>query len=487
MARVLKEQDRPFDAAQDRPASTGLSAGFDLARDRYLSDFRRFETGGAGREPSWVRQIRNEAISRFAELGFPTTRLEEWKYTSVAPIAKANFKPAGHELNGLTAEALAHVTFGEVACAQLVFVNGHYSKELSSFRSLPDGMKVGSLAATLDADPAVVEPHLARYASYQDHAFVALNTAFIQDGAFVYIPKGKVLEGPIHLLFVSTTSFGSAHDGRGKATVWHPRNLIVVGDGSQAMIVESYVGLGNDVYFTNVVTEVVGGKNAVIAHYKLERESREAFHIATVQAHLDRSSTFSCHSIDLGGALVRNDLNAVLAGEGIDCTLNGLYMVEGRQHVDNHTRIDHVKPHCSSRELYKGVLDGRSRGVFDGKIYVHKDAQKTDAKQNNKNLLLSEDAVINTKPQLEIYADDVKCTHGSTIGQLDQDAIFYLRSRGLDLAAARALLTYAFASEMIGRIKVEPVRAQLENLLLTRLPQGTQVAALRPSAGEDTP
>jgi Fe-S cluster assembly protein SufD len=380
-------------------------------------------------------------------------------------------------------------------------VNGRYSPALSSFGSLPDGVKAGSLATALNADPAAVEPHLARHAGYHDHPFVALNTAFIQDGAFVSIPKGRVVERPIHLLFVSTTSFGGAHDRpasilrqdsgqaqlsagfdpstrlraglaqdrRGKAIVSHPRNLILAGDDSQAMIIESYVGLNNALYFTNVVTEIVAGDNAVVAHYKLQRESEEAFHISTVQVSLSHNSNFSSHSIDLGGALVRNDVNAVLDGQGIECVLDGLYMVAGRQHVDNHTRIDHVKPHCSSRELYKGVLGGRSRGVFNGKIYVHKDAQKTDAKQTNKNLLLSEDAVINTKPQLEIYADDVKCTHGTTIGQLDQEAIFYLRSRGIDLEAARGLLTYAFASEMIGRIKVEPVRAQLEHLLLARL------------------
>jgi Fe-S cluster assembly protein SufD len=262
-------------------------------------------------------------------------------------------------------------------------------------------------------------------------------------------------------LFVSTT-----HE---KPTVSHPRNLIVVDNDSQATIVESYVGLENDVYFTNVVSEIRGGENAILTHYRLQQESQEAFHIATVQAHLRRSSNFSSHSIALGGALVRNDVTAALAGEGSECTLNGLYMVTGHQQVDNHTRIDHEKPHCRSRELYKGILDGKSKGIFNGKIFVHKAAQKTDAKQTNKNLLLSEDAVINTKPQLEIYADDVKCTHGSTIGQLDQDAMFYLRSRGIGLQAARRLLTYAFASEIITQIKIEPVRTQLDNLLTTRL------------------
>ncbi|MBI3990068.1 MAG: Fe-S cluster assembly protein SufD, partial [candidate division NC10 bacterium] len=353
-----------------------------------------------------------------------------------------------------------------LAPIQLVFVNGHYSRELSSLRSLPEGVKVGSLAAILNADPGRVEPYLARYASFQEQAFVALNTAFMEDGAFIDIPPGKVMEGPIHLLFVSTASR--------EPIVSHPRSLIIVGASSQVTIVESYVGLESGLYFTNGVSEIVAGENAVIDHYKLELESEQAFHMATMQALLDRSSNFTSHSVALGGALVRNELNAVLDGEGGECTLNGLYMVTGRRHVDNQTRIDHVRPHCISRELYKGILDGQSRGVFNGKIYVHKHAQKTDARQVNKNLLLSEDAVIDTKPQLEIYNNDVKCSHGSTIGQLDQDSLFYLRTRGMDLESARSLLTYAFTSEMISRIRVEPIRAQLEHLFTARLQNGLQ-------------
>jgi Fe-S cluster assembly protein SufD len=444
-----------------------MMVGVSQELESYLSDFEGFEKNRAVKGPPWVHQIRQAALSRFAALGFPTSRhedvnlREEWKYTNMAPLVKVRFQPAAYERNGLTADALARVAFGRSACTQLVFVNGYYARELSSLGSLPEGVKAGSLAATLNADPALVKPHLARYASYQGHPFVALNTAFMADGAFVYIPQDKVIEEPIHLLFVSTT-----HE---KPIVSHPRNLIVVDNDSQATIVESYVSLENDVYCTNVVSEICGGENAIITHYRLQQESQEAFHIATVQAHLQRSSNFSSHSIALGGALVRNDVNAVLAGEGSECTLNGLYMVTGHQQVDNHTRIDHEKPHCSSRELYKGILDGKSKGIFNGKIYVHKAAQKTDAKQTNKNLLLSEDAVINTKPQLEIYADDVKCTHGSTIGQLDQDAMFYLRSRGIGPQAARRLLAYAFASEIITQIKIEPVRVQLDNLLTTRL------------------
>jgi Fe-S cluster assembly protein SufD len=281
----------------------------------------------------------------------------------------------------------------------------------------------------------------------------------------VSIPKGKVVAEPIHLVFVSTSPGGP--------TVSHPRNLVLAGVNSQATVVERYVGLGG-VYFTNGVTEIVAAENAVLDHYKVQQEGTEAFHVAMQQVRLGRSSNFASHSIALGGGLVRNDVNAVFDAEGGECTLNGLYLAAGRQLIDNHTRIDHARPHCASHELYKGILDGQAQGVFNGKIYVHPDAQKTDAKQTNKTLLLSEDAVINTKPQLEIYADDVKCTHGATIGQLAEEAIFYLRSRGLGRAEARSLLTFAFANDIISRIKVEPLRARLEATLLAgqSLPAG---------------
>ncbi|MBI2883612.1 MAG: Fe-S cluster assembly protein SufD [Candidatus Methylomirabilis oxyfera] len=438
--------------------------------DSYRVDFERIKRDSADRRPQWIDHIRTAAFGRFVELGFPTTRLEDWKYTNVAPIVKTPFARAGQAQRMLPIEPF---TLEEVACAQLVFVNGQYSSDLSSLEKLPEGTIVSSLATVLAGNSASVEAHLAQYASYHDQAFVALNTAFMEDGAFVSIPKDTIVEAPIHLLFISSARLGPADDGGSSAPVSYPRNLVLVGSHSQARIIESYVGLEHDVYFTDVVTEIVGGENAAIDYYKVQRESEEALHVATVQAQLGRSSTFSSHAIDLGGALVRNDLNVALEGEGAECTLNGLYMVTGRQHVDNHTRIDHVQPHCTSRELYKGILDGKSRGVFSGKIVVHKAAQKTDAKQANKNLLLSEDAVIDSKPQLEIFNNDVKCTHGTTIGQHDQEAIFYLRSRGVDLAAARSLLTYAFASELLGRIKVAPVRTRLAALLLTRLGNGS--------------
>ena len=433
------------------------------AKNLYQERFQEFEKGLAGHGQSWALPARREAISRFAEMGFPTPRHEEWKYTNVAPIAQIPFRPAARGRNGIQSETLGRLPFGSLTANRLVFLNGRYSRELSDLRLVSDGLRVESLAAALGKDPSALEPYLARYARYQEHSFVALNTAFIEDGAFVSIPSGKIVEEPIHLFFVSTAA--------GEATVSHPRNLILVGNDSQVTIVESYAGLNHGVTWTNAVTEIVVGESAVVEHYKLQWEQEETFHTATLQVHESRSSNFTSHSVALGGSLVRNEVNVVLDGEGGECTLNGLYLATGRQHVDNHTRIDHVKPHCTSRELYKGVLEGKARGVFNGKIYVHKAAQKTDARQTNKNLLLSADASVDTKPQLEIYNNDVKCTHGSTIGQLDEDALFYLRARGIGLDAARSLLTYGFISDIVGRVKLASIRDQLESFVTTRLEQ----------------
>jgi len=272
-----------------------------------------------------------------------------------------------------------------------------------------------------------------------------------------------VLQAPIHLLFVSSAP--------GNATLSQPRNLIVLGAGSQATVVETYAGLSDEVYFTNVVTEIVLGDNASLDHYKLQEEGARAFHIALTQVHHGRESRFTSHSIALGAALARNDVRALFATEGSECTLNGLYMATGKQHLDNRTLIDHQSPRCTSRELYKGVLDGQSRGVFSGRVLVRHDAQKTDASQTNKNLLLSDEALVDTKPQLEIFADDVKCAHGAAVGQLDEDALFYLRSRGIGQEAAKSLLTYAFASEMVNLIPLAPLRSRVRELVTSRLPE----------------
>ena len=366
-----------------------------------------------------IEQIREEARRRFSELGFPTTHEEDWRFTSVAPISRTRFEPAAPSIRAPQVR----------------------------------GVSVAKLSE------APVEQYLARYASYQNSAFVALNTANFEDGLFIHIPKGAVIEEPLEIVIQSSAN--------GHATISHPRILIVAEDHSQATIIETYKGQGGN-YFTNPVTELVAGANSVIDHYKLQTEAGGAFHVSTTHVQLGRDTNFRSHSLAFGGALVRNDVNAVLA-EGSECTLNGLYLVNGDQHIDNHTSIDHAKPHAASHELYKGILEGHSTAVFNGKILVRKDAQKTDAKQTNKNLVLSEDAVINTKPELQILADDVRCTHGATIGQLDAEGMFYLQSRGISRADARDMLIHAFARDIVDRIKVAPLRDRLEQLLLEKL------------------
>ncbi len=428
-------------------------------KQTYLADFSRFEKSLPAGGRAWLHPVRSAAIDRFAELGFPTLDDEEWRFTNVSPLTRVPFQAATRfDLDATVARKLNDRLIGAGSGCRLVFVNGRYAAALSTPGRLPEGVVAGSLAAALERTPEPLKAHLTRYASFQENAFVALNTAFLQDGAFVSIPKGKIVEEPIHLVFVATPEAEPA--------VAHPRSLILAGVNSQATVVESYIGLEEGVYFTNAVTEIIAAENAILDHYKVQQESRPAFHISTTQIQQDRGSNFRSHAITLGGGLVRNDVNAFLGAPGGECTLNGLYLASGRQHVDNHTRIDHAQPHCTSHELYKGILDGQAHGVFNGKIYVHQDAQKTDAKQTNKTLLLSEDAVINTKPQLEIFADDVKCTHGATIGQLAGEAIFYLRSRGIGREQDRSLLTFAFANDIIGRIKVAPIRARLEEMLL---------------------
>jgi Fe-S cluster assembly protein SufD len=434
------------------------------AKDFYLNRFAGQERGlvDGGRE--WTRDVRRDAIARFGALGFPTTHDEEWRYTSVAPIVKvpfASLSPAVEDGPG-DGGRIDFFDSENLSDCQLIFVDGRFSRCLSHLGRLPKGVIVGSLAAAMTENRAKVEPHWARYADYQEQSFVALNTALMEDGAFMFVPDGVVLEVPIHFVFL-TAQFGAT-------TASHPRNLIVLGRACRATVVESYLGTDDDlVYFANPVTEIVLGENAVLDHYKVQRESAEAFHVATQQARLERGSALSSHSIALGAALARNEVNAALDGEGGDCTLNGLYVTAGKQHVDNHTRIDHVKPHCTSREVYKGIMGGKSRGVFNGKIYVHKAAEKSDARQTNKNLLLSEEAWIDTKPQLEIYNNDVKCSHGSTIGQLDEDALFYLRARGIDAATAVGLLTQGFAADIIGHMKNAAVVSWMEKLLARKI------------------
>lgn len=430
--------------------------------ETYFADFTRLADGMA-RKSGWFEPHRKEAMESFAGLGFPSTRQEDWRFTNVSSLARTPFKAAEPGRNGVTSQKLDHVLLPDVA-ARLVFVDGVFNPKLSLIGSLPQGLKLMNLTAAWESPGKSLESHLARYADTARHGFVALNTAFIKDGALIEIPAGLTLEEPIHVLFIRTQA--------AKDTVTHPRTLIVAGRDAQATVIESYTALSDETYFTNAVTEVVVGENSRIEHVKLQEESSRAFHIGTVQGYQERSSRFHSHSVSLGALLARHDINSVMAGEGAECTLNGLYQTVERQHVDHHTRLDHAMPHCSSREYYRGVLDGKSSGVFNGAIIVRKDAQKTDAIQSNKNLLLSEDATINTKPELQILADDVRCTHGATIGQLDADAIFYLRARGIGYEAARHLLTRAFANDVISRIRFAPVRERLERTLKARLSAG---------------
>ena len=433
----------------------------------HLQAFKRFET--EAKQPSWLFPLRKAGIVRFAETGFPTIHDEDWRFTNVSPIARLPFRPAFEpSRNGLTADTINKLILKNLDATRFVFVNGHFVADLSSPKSKQQGVIVTNLAAALASDAALVEKHLGRYGGNQQDAFTAINTAFFQDGAFIHVGAGKTVEQPIHLVFVSTAKeIGAAS---------HPRNLIVAEKGSQVTVFESYVSLSDAAYFTNAVTEISVGEGAVVEHVKIQDEAQSAFHIAGIYAHLGRSCNLAAHSIALGAKLSRNNIRTSLAGEGVECILNGLYLTKDEQLADHHMIVEHAQPHCNSHEYYNGILDGRSKGVFHGRILVRQIAQKTDAKQTNKNLLLSEDATVDTKPQLEIYADDVKCTHGATIGQLNEESIFYLRARGIGAETARRMLIHAFAGEIIERIRHHPAREELDKLVWDRLEENSDFA-----------
>ncbi len=424
--------------------------------DNYLESFTEFEKLVGGHDLSWLRKLRRDAFACFCDAGFPTTHDEDWRFTNVSAIAQTAFRLTRSRRARLSQPELESYRLPGIGC-QLVFVNGRFARELSLFNNLPAGVKVGSLAGEISSNPGAIEPHLGRYLDVHRDAFCALNTAFVEDGAYVHIRRGTLVEEPIYLLFVST--------GDGAPSMCHPRNLIVAEEDSQATFVEDYVSLDSGAMFCNTVTELVAGDHTVLSHYMIEREHKQAFNVSTLRIQQRRSANVVSHSVLLGGALVRNNVHPVLAGEGGECVINGLFIGDGHQHLDNYMLVEHASPRCGSRQFYNGILDGHAHGVFHGRIIVHKDAQKTDAKQTNRNLLLSDDAQIDTKPQLEIYADDVKCTHGATIGQIEGDALFYLRSRGIDEVSARKLLLFAFASECLDRMKQGPVRKHVEGLI----------------------
>ena len=427
-----------------------------------LRDFEDFAANGGGGGPSWLLPLRRAAIDRFAALGFPTPKNEDWHFTSVTPIAEGSFRAVAPARSvRLEAADVEAFTFGRPDWIRLVFVNGRFDAALSSSAPRPQGVTVTDLATAWREQPHLLERHVGKVADFQRTAFTALNTAFMHDGALIQFAPDVQLETPVHLVFVSTP------DAAGSAS--HVRTLIVAGHHAKATGIESYVSLGGAKgYFTNAVTEAVLGDGATLAHVKLQSESERAFHVGTLQAHQGRDSHLVSFSYAAGGELARTNIYTLLGGEGSGATLHGLYLLDGEQHVDQQTRIEHAGPNTFSREVYKGILDGASHGVFNGQVFVRPEAQKTDGKQENNNLLLSARARVDTKPQLEIFADDVKCTHGATVGRLDELALFYMKSRGIGAEQARKLLTYAFAAGVIEAVGVPEVRAELEALTLRR-------------------
>ncbi len=423
--------------------------------ENFLDAFKHFSGPGNGT----LSGIRREAIDSFSALGFPTTKNEEWKYTNVAPILKNTFQTASGALS-LTAEDIRPFCLTGKDSIRLVFENGRFNQELSTIQAQANGIIVGNLAT--HCDHPIAKDHLAKHASFKQESFVALNTAFVNEGAFVYIPDNVVLEKEIHLMYV--------HDSRKSAVVIYPRNLIVAGKHSKVRVAESSHSIG-EVHsgLTNSVTEIIVGENASVEFDKIQNENSTSNHISHTEALQSRNSVFSICTVTLGGNMVRNNLHIQLLDENCETHLNGLYITQKNQLVDNHTLVDHAKPNCVSNELYKGILDDQSVGVFNGKVLVRQDAQKTNAYQSNKNILLSDDASINTKPQLEIFADDVKCSHGATTGKLDEEALFYLRSRGIGEVEAKAFLNIAFAADVINKINIDGLRDRLMPLIEEKL------------------
>ncbi len=432
------------------------------ARDRYIAAFERVASDGKGR-PAWLRRLRDDAKERFVSTGFPNVKNEDWKYTSVARIEEREFEIAPCS-GGLSSSEIADIFSSNGAGNILVFENGRYRADLSVRRPLPPGVHLGSLSEALSAAGDVLVPYFSRMPA---NAFTDLNTMLMEDGGFLHIGKGVEVPEPIHLLFLT-------FDGDRPVMV-HPRNVIVAGEGSRVTVVERYAGRSDAGYLVNAVTDIAAGRGATVAHYRLQEDGPGAYHIASLRARQGAESRFAAHSVSLGARLSRSDVLAVLDGEGAECLLNGLYLGNGEQHIDHFTTIDHAKPGGASREYYRGILDGRSRGVFRGRVIVRKDAQKTDARQENRNLLLSREAEADSRPQLEIHADDVKCTHGATVGPLDEEKVFYLRSRGIDESSARGLLAYAFAADILRRFDLPEVQRTFEEKLLSWLPDAARI------------
>ncbi|MEO8210004.1 MAG: Fe-S cluster assembly protein SufD [bacterium] len=429
---------------------------------KLLEDFRNLESSLNGETKNYFHKIRQDAISSFEELGFPVKKLEEWKYTNINPILKHNFKTSFNLIEPkLSKDDIKNFLFDRENVNLLVFVNGKFDEMLSNIITVNEKVFIGSLLDGRVKFAEVVEKHFSKYADYKNHSLTALNTAFARDGAFIYVQKNTEVTEPVHILNIS--------DSRKESYLSQPRNLFIAEEDASIKIIEDYYSIGDMHSFTNVVTEIYCDHNSNLERYKIQNDGDMAYHIGTTQVMQEKDSRFSDTTISWGGAITRNNLNSVFNGSNTECHFYGLYLLTGKQHVDNHTLADHAMPHCYSNELYKGIIDDKATGVFNGKIMVRVDAQKTNAYQSNGNILLSDDATIYSKPQLEIFADDVKCSHGATTGQLNEEEMFYLRARGIGKDEARILLLNAFAGDVIDSVKIEKLREKLSIELAKKL------------------
>jgi Fe-S cluster assembly protein SufD len=430
-------------------------------KEWYLSSFRKYENGLNGEASQDFHHIRKNAIEVFNVLDFPTTKNEEWKYTSVSPVLSYKFAiPAESNKIALDEQDFELYKINNLDAHLIVLINGFYDSDYSDLEKLPKGVIVKNLFSAIKNYPELIAEHFGKYVKFEN-GFIALNTALTQDGVVIYVPDNIVMEKPIHIINITGSAEGQI--------LAQPRNLIITGKNTEAKIIESYSSFGDDANFNNNVTEIVAGENSHVDLYRIQNENQSSFNISRTQVEQKRNSTATIYTVTNGGALVRNDINTVLNDENCNCNLYGLYLIDGNQHVDNHTLIDHAMPHCQSNELYKGVLNDKSHAVFNGKVFVRKDAQKTNAYQSNKNILLSKDSLVDTKPQLEIFADDVKCSHGATVGQLEEEALFYLRARGISKDNARSILIRAFANDIFDEIKIDALHYYLNEMVFEKL------------------
>jgi Fe-S cluster assembly protein SufD len=436
----------------------------DSAVNYYVEEFRRFQTCLTR---DYLADNRHAALELFRKNGFPTQRMENWKYTDVRPITRKAFLTLDRTNEKINSELLGKGRLLDIESHELVFIDGVYSQRFSKIKSLPGATVVQNIAEVNSSQNNIVSEHITKYADPGLNSFTALNTAFMNHGALIHVPANVVVKIPFNIIYLSTSN--------NRPTAIYPRNLIIMGENAGATVIENYIGPDDADYFTNAVTEICMYAGSRLQHYKIQQESLKSYHIGNLHVRHDENSHVESYSISLGGSLVRNDIHSQLHAAGAGVVLNGLYLANGHQHMDNHTRIDHQAPFTTSRENYRGVLNDNARGVFNGKVVVHRDAQKTDAMQSNANLLLSDNAEVDTKPELEIYADDVKCAHGATVGQFDKDMMFYLRSRALDEVTARNLLTYAFIDEVIRHVEPTSLRRHLEQSIINRMPNASIV------------